>query len=170
MQNAKKEQERRTGKRDEWLKDVKTVKVQQDVEEKDRLEAMRKAEEIRKQLQGTIIVNGKETVLPVSNITPRFMDGTENFLVAPVRKQQLPLFPSYGARRNDEDSDDDELDDAENGIFTPEKMRATTVQTKADPTLDISAWRKDANQQQQAIVNQSDIIGSPDQRQVHFLK
>ena len=169
-QAALKESEKRTGKRAQWLMDVKSVKALQVEEEAEKEAAKIAAAELRKKLQGVVIVNGKETVLPVSNITPRFMDGTTNTLVAPVRKQQLPMFPSYGGRRNDEDSDDDEMDDAENGIFTPEKMRATTVQIKLDLSLDISAWRKDAKQQQQAIIDQKDIVGSPDQRQIHFLK
>ncbi|GMH65483.1 hypothetical protein TL16_g04211 [Triparma laevis f. inornata] len=95
--------EEREGKKGTWLKELEDVKELQVAEEEDRIEAKKRVEEIRKKLVGTIIINGKETVLPVSQITPRFIDGTENRLVAPVRKQQLTIFPEYGNRGEDPD-------------------------------------------------------------------
>ena len=175
-QAAKAERNERKGARGDFLLECSAVKELQVKEEAEKMELLERAAEIRRQLAGTMISDsGEEIVLPVSKITPRFMDGTENCLVAPVRKQQLQLFPSYGGKRNDGDDDDDEQDDADSGLFTPEKARVESAAAKADLaqadlTLDISAWRKDAKQQQEAIVRQKDVVGSPDQRQVHFLK
>ncbi|GMH81432.1 hypothetical protein TrVE_jg13907 [Triparma verrucosa] len=101
--------EEREGKKGNWLKELEEVKVLQQAEEEERVAAKKRVEEIRKKLNGTIIINGKETVLPVSQITPRFMDGTQNNLVAPVRKQQLTIFPEYGNRGEDPDLVEDYL-------------------------------------------------------------
>ena len=182
-----------------WLSDIKDVKELQVKEEKDAEEAKLRALEIRKKLIGTIIINGKETVRPVSQITPRFMDGTENRLVAPVRKQQLPLFPSFGNRGDDMDGDgkkdtgfdengmlvanatvddsgvedeDDEIEGSLGGILT-----TTPTSSKGRKVLHLlasdnieEAWREDAVRSRAAILNQPDIVGCPDQRQVHYLK
>jgi len=190
---AMKKEQAKGGK---WLSDIKTVKKLQIQEAKDAMETKERALEIRKKLMGTIMINGKETVLPVSLITPRFMDGTENRLVAPVRKQQLPLFPSFGNRGDDMDGDgesDDGFD--ENGMLlglltdaadAEEEEVSMTIDavgnlvksstTNARGTLVLAtdsiedAWRDDAMRAHDAIVGQPDIIGSPDTRQVHYLK
>ncbi|GMI09753.1 hypothetical protein TrRE_jg12552, partial [Triparma retinervis] len=191
-------------KRGKWLSDIKEVKTLQVHEEKVAVEAKKRALQIRKELMGTIMINGKETVLPVSKITPRFMDGTENRLVAPVRKQQLPLFPSFGNRGDDMDGDgesDDGFD--ENGMLVSllnvaaeeeegggggggggavsmtidsagNLVRANTSNARGALVLATDnieqAWRDDAERAHDAIIGQPDIVGSPDARQVHYLK
>ena len=207
--------EEREGTKGKWLKDIEEVKDLQEEEERDRIAAKKRVEEIRKKLVGTIIINGKETVLPVSQITPRFMDGTENSLVAPVRKQQLTMFPEYGNRGEDPDLVDDftrlkkrkeedeeaeqrtkeenegegscgkgaEEEEDEDEYFNmyedEEESRPQTPVPRHDQVLSseqthlsplLYAWHKDATKSHEQIVGNEIITGTPDLRQIHFLR
>ena len=101
------EQERermaREGAKRKWLCEIDEVRKLQVVEEKERVEMHERVLELQKKAAGLVVINGVETTMPSSKTTPRFLDGTENTLVAPVRKQDLRLFPSYGFRDQNEE-------------------------------------------------------------------
>ena len=101
---AEQEQERmsRSGARRKWLSEIDEVRKLQITEEKERKEMHERVLALQKKHAGLIVINGVETTMPSSKTTPRFIDGLQNSLVAPVRKQDLRLFPSYGFRDQNE--------------------------------------------------------------------